>query len=147
MGMKVSELQEHRARFLQAYVNGHEIGLADEYVAKLEKLVTVTKGPRGSAEHLYALAEKALLKAMGGAPLEEVENAKAQALIVEEEVETDKTPVAPPAAEVVTVVENDVPPPVEEIKTEEASVVVAEEEKKEAAPAKKGSASSKKSGK
>ncbi len=34
--MKFAELQEHRARFLQAYLNGYSVALADEYVSKFE---------------------------------------------------------------------------------------------------------------
>lgn len=101
--MKSSELQEHRARFLQAYLNGYSVALADEYVSKFETFGKVSKGKRGSAEHLLALVDNAIDPSSTPTmvPQEVVEPTKVEApatvvetpvVVTEEPVETVEAP-------------------------------------------------------
>lgn len=103
--MKVIELMELRARFLQAHVNGFQIGLADEYVAKLETFGHVSKGIPGSAEHLLALVDNAIAgdaKPLPKAKRERVKEEKAPIPEVELPKVEEKLPVVeekPPVEE------------------------------------------------
>lgn len=97
--MKLTELQEHRARFLQAFLNGHQVGLADEYVTAFEKYGVVTKGPRGSAEHLFALADNALNRYTDRSDAPPVVQAPIEPAVATPAPVVDTTPVETPVVE------------------------------------------------